>query len=84
MAHQEERQEPHVVNRGDFEKKAVEIGSLGAPLEFDNIFTGRTAAETNELCSLLDPYNGQDTGYVQVTPVLGTLPPLLVLPVGAK
>ncbi|KAI0367296.1 hypothetical protein BV20DRAFT_569238 [Pilatotrama ljubarskyi] len=64
------------------QKQAVEIGALGAPLEFNNIFTGRTAAETNELCSLFDPYIGQDAGYVQVTPLLGTLPPLLVLPVG--
>ncbi|OBZ77507.1 hypothetical protein A0H81_01702 [Grifola frondosa] len=46
------------------------------------IFTNRTAAETNEQCSLFDPYIGQDAGYVQVTPLLGTLPPLLVLPVG--
>ncbi|OSC98881.1 hypothetical protein PYCCODRAFT_1480292 [Trametes coccinea BRFM310] len=64
------------------QKQAVEIGALGAPLEFNNIFTGRTAAQTNELCSLFDPYIGQDAGYVQVTPLLGTLPPLLVLPVG--
>ncbi|KAI0644006.1 hypothetical protein C8Q79DRAFT_1002030 [Trametes meyenii] len=64
------------------QKQAVEIGSLGAPLEFNNIFTGRSAAQTNELCSLFDPYIGQDAGYVQVTPLLGTLPPLLVLPVG--
>ena len=82
--------------------QAVEIGSLGAPLEFNNvrepicstfassdisycilqIFTGRTAAQTNELCSLFDPYIGQDAGYVQVTPLLGTLPPLVVVPVG--
>ncbi|TFK42072.1 hypothetical protein BDQ12DRAFT_645532 [Crucibulum laeve] len=61
---------------------AVEIGALGAPLEFNNIFTDRTAAQTNELCSLFDPYIGQDAGYVQVTPLLGTLPPLVVLPVG--
>lgn len=46
------------------------------------IFTGRTAAQTNELCSLFDPYIGQDAGYVQVTPLLGTLPPLTVIPVG--
>ncbi|PIL27019.1 hypothetical protein GSI_10158 [Ganoderma sinense ZZ0214-1] len=64
------------------QSQAVEIGSLGAPLEFNNIFTGRTSAQTNELCSLFDPYIGQDAGYVQVTPLLGTLPPLLVLPVG--
>ncbi|PPQ73464.1 hypothetical protein CVT24_007555 [Panaeolus cyanescens] len=46
------------------------------------IFTDRTAAQTNTLCSLFDPYIGQDAGYVQVTPLLGTLPPLVVLPVG--
>lgn len=46
------------------------------------IFTDRTAAQTNEKCSLFDPYPGQDAGYVQVTPLLGTLPPLVVLPVG--
>ncbi|KAG5733784.1 hypothetical protein E4T56_gene8209 [Termitomyces sp. T112] len=61
---------------------AVEIGALGIPLEFNNIFTDRTAAQTNTLCSLFDPYIGQDAGYVQVTPLLGTLPPLVVLPVG--
>ncbi|KAJ8523087.1 hypothetical protein ONZ45_g417 [Pleurotus djamor] len=64
------------------QSSAVEIGSIGAPLEFNNIFTSRSAAQTNELCSLFDPYIGQDAGYVQVTPLLGTLPPLLVLPVG--
>lgn len=31
---------------------------------------------------MFDPYIGQDAGYVQVTPLLGTLPPLLVLPSG--
>ncbi|KAJ7083400.1 hypothetical protein B0H15DRAFT_424667 [Mycena belliarum] len=61
---------------------AVEIGALGAPLEFNNIFTGRTAAQTNTICSLFDPYIGQDAGFVQVTPLLGTLPPLVVLPAG--
>ncbi|CAK5280459.1 unnamed protein product [Mycena citricolor] len=63
---------------------AVEIGALGAPLEFNNIFTGRTAAQTNELCSLFDPYIGQDAGYVQVVPLLGTLPPLLVVPAASS
>ncbi|KAJ7755823.1 hypothetical protein B0H16DRAFT_1539767 [Mycena metata] len=59
---------------------AVEIGALGAPLEFNNIFTGRTATQVNDLCSLFDPYIGADAGFVQVTPLLGTLPPLVVLP----
>ncbi|KAF7783960.1 hypothetical protein Agabi119p4_125 [Agaricus bisporus var. burnettii] len=61
---------------------AVEIGSLGVPLEFNNIFTDRTGADTNEKCSVFDPYIGQDAGFVQVTPLLGTLPPLVVVPVG--
>ncbi|KAF7329825.1 hypothetical protein MKEN_00245900 [Mycena kentingensis (nom. inval.)] len=61
---------------------AVEIGALGAPLEFNNIFTGRSAAQTNTICSLFDPYIGNDAGFVQVTPLLGTLPPLVVTPVG--
>ncbi|KAG6820154.1 hypothetical protein H0H93_004736 [Arthromyces matolae] len=63
---------------------AVEIGALGMPLEFNNIFTDRTAAQVNTLCSLFDPYIGQDAGYVQVTPLLGTLPPLVVAPVGSS
>ncbi|KAI0073727.1 hypothetical protein K474DRAFT_1677710 [Panus rudis PR-1116 ss-1] len=66
----------------NFRTSVVEIGALGAPLEFNNIFTDRTAAQTNELCSLFDPYIGQDAGYVQVTPLLGTLPPLVVTPAG--
>ncbi|KAF7762245.1 hypothetical protein Agabi119p4_8838 [Agaricus bisporus var. burnettii] len=61
---------------------AVEIGSLGVPLEFNNIFTDRTREDTNENCSVFDPYIGQDAGFVQVTPLLGTLPPLVVIPVG--
>ncbi|KAJ7130945.1 hypothetical protein C8R46DRAFT_1015865 [Mycena filopes] len=61
---------------------AVEIGALGAPLEFNNIFTGRTSTQTNQLCSLFDPYIGADAGFVQVTPLLGTLPPLVVMPAG--
>ncbi|GJF00196.1 hypothetical protein PsYK624_164760 [Phanerochaete sordida] len=68
-----------VVNAGN---TSVEIGALGAPLEFNNIFTNRNASATNELCSLFDPYIGQDAGYVQVTPLLGTLPPLVVTPAG--
>ncbi|KAE9400942.1 hypothetical protein BT96DRAFT_956659 [Gymnopus androsaceus JB14] len=61
-----------VIDVTNSQKQAVEIGSLGLPLEFNNIFTGRTAAQTNELCSLFDPYI--------VTPLLGTLPPLVVTP----
>ncbi|CAK5276344.1 unnamed protein product [Mycena citricolor] len=63
---------------------AVEIEALGAPLEFNDIFTGRTAAQKNKLCSLFDPYIGRDTGYVQVVPLLGTLPPLLGVPAASS
>lgn len=79
------------------QSQAVEIGALGAPLEFNSvchcvsfpflrtqkhlqIFTGRTADQTNNNCSLIDPYIGQDAGFVQVTPLLGTLPPLVLIP----
>ena len=59
---------------------AVEIGAIGAPLEFNNIFSNRNADATNNRCSFYDPYIGADAGYVQVTPLLGTLPALVVLP----
>ncbi|KAH7104560.1 hypothetical protein BKA62DRAFT_741863 [Auriculariales sp. MPI-PUGE-AT-0066] len=58
-----------IVNLKD---EIVEIGSLAAPLEFNNIFTSRKAPEMNEKCSLFDPSIA----------AAGNLPPLLVLPVG--
>ncbi|ORY01438.1 hypothetical protein BCR34DRAFT_592265 [Clohesyomyces aquaticus] len=61
-------------------KVAVEVGSLGFPLEFNSIFTGRTAEEVQAKCSLHDPYIGLDAGYVSVTPVSGTGPSLIVTP----
>ncbi|KAL5530576.1 hypothetical protein ACEPAF_6834 [Sanghuangporus sanghuang] len=64
------------------QSSAVELGGLGAPLEFNNIFTDRSTDDTNNNCSFFDPYIGLDAGYVQVTPLLGTLPPLIVTPVG--
>lgn len=48
------------------------------------MFTDRTAADTNANCSVFDPYIGQDAGYVQVTPLLGTLPPLVVTPLSGS
>ncbi|GME25193.1 Glycoside hydrolase family 43 [Neofusicoccum parvum] len=58
----------------------VEIGSLGFPIEFNNIFTGRTAVETRDNCVLLDPYIGLHAGYVQVTRLTGTGPNLVITP----
>lgn len=62
----------------------VSISSHRIPLTCQQIFTGRTAEQTNTRCSLTDPYIGQDAGFVQVTPLLGTLPPLVVIPVKAS
>lgn len=60
----------------------MEIGSLGFPLEFNSIFTGRTAEDIQAKCSLQDPYIGLDAGYVQVTPISGVGPALIITPIG--
>ncbi|OMP87098.1 hypothetical protein BK809_0007184 [Diplodia seriata] len=62
---------------------SVEIGSLGMPVEFNNIFTGRDAIETRDKCVLLDPYIGLHAGYVQATRLTGTGPHLVVTPLNA-
>jgi hypothetical protein len=56
----------------------IELGSLGFPAEFNSIFTGRTAADMNRLCSLSDPYIGMDAGHIRVSPLSGTGPALAV------
>jgi len=58
----------------------VTIGSLGIPLVFNNVITGRTLAEAHTLCSFDDPYIGEDAGYVQVTRLNGHGPALVVVP----
>ncbi|EKG17342.1 Glycoside hydrolase family 43 [Macrophomina phaseolina MS6] len=58
----------------------IEIGSLGLPIEFNNIFTARTAVETRDNCVLLDPYIGLHAGYVQATRLTGTGPNLVITP----
>ncbi|KAL5366247.1 hypothetical protein BJX96DRAFT_182433 [Aspergillus floccosus] len=63
-------------------KNRLEIGSLGFPTEFNNIFTNRSAEEMMAKCSLADPYIGLDAGYVQVTPTSGTGEALIVTPLG--
>ncbi|KAF9636891.1 putative glycoside hydrolase family 43 protein [Lasiodiplodia theobromae] len=62
---------------------SVEIGSLGMPVEFNNIFTGRTETDTRDKCVLLDPYIGLHAGYVQATRLTGTGPNLVVTPLTA-
>jgi hypothetical protein len=60
----------------------VEIGALGIPMIFDNILTRRTLAQAYAKCSFYDPYIGEDAGYLQVTPLRGVGPVLLVVPDG--
>ena len=57
---------------------SIEIGALGFPIEFNSIFTNRNADQIQAKCSLIDPYIGNGAGYVQVTPVNGNNPALVV------
>ncbi|MGA8110037.1 MAG: DUF5695 domain-containing protein, partial [Acidobacteriaceae bacterium] len=63
-------------------QRPVEIGSLGIPMVFDNIMTGRTLAQAHAICSFYDPYIGEDAGYLQVTRLSGHGPALMVVPDG--
>ena len=56
----------------------VEIGALGFPIEFNNIFTNRT--DITQKCVLVDPYIGLNAGYLQVTRLTGTGPNLVITP----
>jgi hypothetical protein len=62
--------------------QALEIGSLGIPMVFDNILTGRTLKQAYATCSFFNPYIGEDAGYLQVTPIRGVGPVLLLVPDG--
>lgn len=68
-----------ITNKGN---KSLEIGAFGFPIEFNSIFTTRTAEETTAKCVLMDPYIGLDAGYVQVTRLTGTGPNLVITPFG--
>ncbi|KAK1580109.1 uncharacterized protein LY79DRAFT_521369 [Colletotrichum navitas] len=60
----------------------IELGSLGLPVVINNIFTSRSAEDTQAKCSLADPYIGLDAGYVRVSPVSGLGNALVVAPLG--
>ncbi|CAG9981961.1 unnamed protein product [Clonostachys byssicola] len=64
--------------------KAVEIGSLGFPAEFNSIFTNRLATDMQKLCSLSDPYVGLDAGYIRANPIRGTGKSLVVTPLSGS
>ena len=60
--------------------ESVELGSLGIPIEFSNIFSTLTPSEVTAQCVLVDPYVGLDAGYLQVTRLTGTGPNLVITP----
>ncbi|WP_033922815.1 DUF5695 domain-containing protein [Sphingomonas sp. 37zxx] len=60
----------------------VEVGALGLPMVFDNIISGRDLERAHAQASFVDPYIGNDAGYLQVTRLNGSGPALLVLPDG--
>ena len=66
----------------NLESKAIEVGSLGIPLIFDNIMSGKGLDEAHAVCSFSDPAIAIDGGYVQVTRLNGHGPVLLIVPDG--
>jgi len=62
--------------------RAIEIGSLGIPLIFDDVMSGKNLDEAHALCSFSDPSIALDGGYVQVTRLNGHGPALVVVPDG--
>lgn len=63
-------------------KHAIEIGSLGIPLVFDNIMSGKSLDQAHVECSFSDPSIAEGAGYVQVTRLNGHGPALVVVPDG--
>lgn len=61
---------------------SIELGSLGFPAEFNNIFINYTAEQTQQHCSLSDPYIGMHAGYIRVSPISGNGAALIVTPLG--
>ncbi|KAF2623398.1 hypothetical protein BU25DRAFT_414403 [Macroventuria anomochaeta] len=70
----------NITNNGN---GSVELGSLGLPVSINNIFTGRSAEETQDKCAFADPYIGLDAGYVRVSHLEGTSNALVITPIGA-
>lgn len=58
----------------------VELGGLGFPVEFDSIFTDRSAFEVQKNCSLTDPNIGLNGGYLRVTRINGQGPAMVITP----
>lgn len=67
-----------ITNTGD---KALELGGVGFPIEFNSIFSNRD--NINQVCSLTDPNIGLDGGYLRVAPMSGNGSALAVTPFGS-
>jgi len=63
-------------------RKAVEVGSLGIPMIFNNILEGKSLEEAHVKNVFYDPYIGSGAGYLQVCRLDGNGPVLLVIPYG--
>ncbi|MBN1987312.1 MAG: hypothetical protein JW761_13460 [Prolixibacteraceae bacterium] len=75
----------NIVLRFEFKnisKDAIEIGSLGIPMIFNNNISNKTLDEAHAENVFFDPYIGNDAGYLQVIRLKGDGPVLLVLPYG--
>lgn len=59
---------------------AVEIGSLGVPMIFNNILEGKSLDEAHAENVFYDPYIGKDAGYLEVKRLDGKGKVLLLLP----
>lgn len=57
----------------------IEIGGLGFAMIFNQIFTDNSLDESHNNSSFIDPYIGQDAGYLQVARLNGEKPTLLVV-----
>lgn len=62
--------------------QAIEIGSLGIPLPFNNNMDWKNLNQAHAQNVFFDPYIGKDAGYLQVNHLHGNGPSLLVLPYG--
>ena len=63
-------------------RESVQVGSLGIPMVFNNILNNRSLEQAHAKCVFYDPYIGEDAGYLQVTPLSGEGPALVVVPDG--
>ncbi|RXS97287.1 hypothetical protein ESZ00_05090 [Silvibacterium dinghuense] len=68
-----------LTNKGS---QPLELGGIGMAMVFNNMINTRTLEQAYGACSFYDPYIGEDAGYVQVSPLKGTGPVLLVVPDG--